>query len=144
MDGEAEKKKWGDFYDRLRKEYKEGSKPFVYELDLASAKPKPRAGKFIIVIKKFISMYKDGIKELYDNEEDHRDNYWSELNRHFHEDYEMGFVNNTYWEQPKNKIKKYFALLIHTKRIFEVITFMVEKADYLYIDPEEKKQSLQK
>ena len=100
----------------------------VYELDLASTKPKPRAAKFMIVIKKFISIYKDGIKELYDNEEDHRDNYWSELKKLFHNDYEMGFVDSTFWEQPKNKIKKYFALLIHTKRIFEVLDYIMEHA----------------
>lgn len=33
----------------------------------------------------------------------------------------MGFVNEMYWEKPKNKIKKYFALLIYTKRIFTVL-----------------------
>ena len=136
-------KKWGNFYDRLKKQYVAAPKPFQYQLDLVSAKPKPRAGKFIIVIKKFIAMYKDGIKQLYQNEEDHRDNYWSELNRHFHNDYEMGFVNDTYWEQPKNKIKKYFALLIHTKRIFKVIQRMVSEADYLYRDPEGKKKSFE-
>ena len=85
-------------------------------------------------------MYKEGIKQLYENEEDHRDNYWSQLNRHFHDHYEMGFVNDTYWEQPKNKIKKYFAVLIHTKKIFNVIEFMIENASYLYKEPEEKKK----
>ena len=89
----------------------------------------------MLVIKKFISIYKDDIKELYDNEEDHRDNYWSELNRHFHKDYEMGFVNETYWEQPKHKIKKYIAILIHTKRIFHVLKFMTNDANYLYRNP---------
>lgn len=33
------------------------------------------------------------MRESFDNEDDRRDNYWSELNKYFHEEYEIGFVN---------------------------------------------------
>jgi hypothetical protein len=37
----------------------------------------------MIVVRKFICIYKNGLREVYDNEVDNRDNYWSELHRHF-------------------------------------------------------------
>lgn len=53
----------------------------------------------------------------------------------------MGFVNQNYWDRPKNKIKKYFALLIHTKRIFTVLEKVVETMGYIFINEEEKKKN---
>ena len=65
------------FYKLCRDQYQKSKGPIVYELDFTSAKPKPRAGKFNIIINKFITIYKSGMKEIYDHEEDTHDNYWN-------------------------------------------------------------------
>lgn len=44
-------------------------KPFTYELDLTSNQPKPRAAKFMIMIQKFITIFKWGLRETYNNED---------------------------------------------------------------------------
>lgn len=78
------------------------------------------------------------MRESFDNEDDRRDNYWSELNKTFHEDFEMGFVNEGYWDKPKNKLRKYFAILIHTKRIFTVMERIVKQMGHMYQNEDEK------
>ncbi len=75
MDSEAGNK-LANFYIRLRKQY-EDSKPMTYEVDLVSNQPKTRAAKFNVMITKFISIYKWGLRQTYDNEDDRKDNYWS-------------------------------------------------------------------
>lgn len=55
----------------------------------------------------------------------------------------MGFVRDMFYEQPKNKIKKYFALLLHTKRIFAVLETIVNEMGYLFQNEEEKKKNFQ-
>lgn len=46
-----------------------------------------------------------------------------------------------YWDKPKNKLKKYFAILLHTKRIFTVLEKVLNEMIYLYQDEEKKKQN---
>lgn len=41
----------------------------------------------MIIISKLMAIFKYGMRETYDNEDDRKDNYWSELNKHFHEDF---------------------------------------------------------
>lgn len=49
-----------DFYVRARKEYESSSEPFTYELNLYSTQPKPK--KFMIIINRFIDVFKEGMK----------------------------------------------------------------------------------
>lgn len=53
----------------------------------------------------------------------------------------MGFLNEGYWEKPQQKIKKYFALLIHTKRIFKVLDETINKMGYLFQNEEQKRKN---
>lgn len=53
----------------------------------------------------------------------------------------MGFLNEGYWEKPQQKIKKYFALLIHTKRIFKVLEETINKMGYLFQNEEQKRKN---
>jgi hypothetical protein len=52
-----------DFYTRAKKEYEAAQKPFIYELNIFSTQPKPK--KFMIIINKFIDVFKNGMKEEY-------------------------------------------------------------------------------
>ena len=52
-----------NFWKRARGEYEDSPEPFIYELDLQSPKPKPQAAKFIIIIKKFIDIFKNKMKK---------------------------------------------------------------------------------
>ena len=47
----------------------ESTNPFQYELDLVSPKPKPKQTKFIIIIKRFITIFKSKMKSEYDSDD---------------------------------------------------------------------------
>ena len=52
-----------NFWSKAREEYIKADKPIIYELDLQTPQPKPKIAKFIIMIKKFIEIFKMSMKK---------------------------------------------------------------------------------
>ena len=78
------------------------------------------------------------MKKQYDHEDDEINNYWNIVAERYPTDYEIRFVKDGFWEKPKSQLQKYFALLLHTKRIFVVLEDLVKKMGYLYENHEQK------
>lgn len=48
-----------------------------------------------------------------------KDNYWTELEKYYGTNqYEMIYIQDNSYEKKKNKLRLYFGLLIHNKKLF--------------------------
>ena len=56
---------------------------------------------------------------------------------------EMSYIINKVYEVAEKKIRIFFALLIQTRRLFEVLYFIVNDLAYLYVDGEMKKKGFE-
>lgn len=52
----------------------------------------------------------------------------------------MRYVNDYFYEKSQLKLQKYFAILLHTKRIFFIMSDILNNMKFLYMNFEEKKE----
>lgn len=55
----------------------------------------------------------------------------------------MAYIINKVYEVAEKKIRIFFALLIQTRRLFEVLYLIINDLAYLYIDGEKKKTTFE-
>ena len=124
------------FYLKLKGEYEKGAKPYIYEFSFSE---QPMHKKFRLILKKFIDVLKEGMKEEYRFEEGNEYSYWGELEKHFKDMDEMSFIVNNVYEVEEKKMRIFVTLLLQTRRLFWVMEEVVHKLNYLYIDGKRKK-----
>ena len=94
------------------------------------------------MLNKFIDIFKSGMKIEYLEDTEEKENYWNELVKQYKDTYEMGFIVENIYDKKIMKIRQYFGLLIHSKKIYQFLADVIKKMPYVYENAEKKAESL--
>lgn len=74
------------------------------------------------------------MKEDYRYDGEDASNYWDELEKNYGETLEMKYIMKKIYEGKEVKIRIYFALLLHNKKLFLFFDSLLVGMGYLYKD----------